>query len=44
MAHRPFRFGVVVARARSGEEWAEQARRDRLDAGLTGHWDRSILR
>src|SRR5947199_8798905 len=27
MAHRPFRFGVVVAQARSGEEWAEKARR-----------------
>ena len=27
MAQRPFRFGVVVAQARSGEEWAEKARR-----------------
>ncbi|HEX5503985.1 MAG TPA: TIGR03621 family F420-dependent LLM class oxidoreductase [Thermomicrobiales bacterium] len=27
MPHHPFRFGVVVARARTGAEWAEQARR-----------------
>ncbi len=27
MSHRPFRFGVVAAQARSGEEWAEKARR-----------------
>ncbi len=27
MAHHPFRFGVVAAYARSGEEWAEKARR-----------------
>src|SRR5690242_19153097 len=27
MEHRPFRFGVVAAQARSGEEWAELARR-----------------
>ncbi len=27
MADRPFRFGVVAAHARSGEEWAEKARR-----------------
>ncbi len=27
MAHHPFRFGVVAAQARSGEEWAENARR-----------------
>ena len=27
MAYRPFRFGVVAAQARSGEEWAEKARR-----------------
>ena len=27
MADRPFRFGVVAAQARSGEEWAEKARR-----------------
>jgi probable F420-dependent oxidoreductase len=27
MAHRPFRFGVVAAQARSGEEWAAKARR-----------------
>jgi probable F420-dependent oxidoreductase len=27
MAHHPFRFGVVAAQARSGEEWAEKARR-----------------
>ena len=26
-AGRPFRFGVVAAQARSGEEWAERARR-----------------
>lgn len=26
-AHRPFRFGVVAAQARTGEEWAEKARR-----------------
>ena len=26
-AGRPFRFGVVAAQARSGEEWAEKARR-----------------
>ncbi|MDQ6602389.1 MAG: TIGR03621 family F420-dependent LLM class oxidoreductase [Chloroflexota bacterium] len=27
MTNRPFRFGVVAAQARSGEEWAEKARR-----------------
>ncbi len=27
MAGRPFRFGVVAAQARSGDEWAEKARR-----------------
>ena len=27
MMGRPFRFGVVAAQARSGEEWAEKARR-----------------
>jgi len=27
MTDRPFRFGVVTAQARSGEEWAEKARR-----------------
>src|SRR6476646_3835207 len=27
MTTRPFRFGVVAARARSGADWAEQARR-----------------
>src|SRR3984893_8209683 len=27
LAVRPFRFGVVAALARSGEEWAEKARR-----------------
>jgi probable F420-dependent oxidoreductase len=27
MAQRPFRFGVVAAQARSGEEWIEKARR-----------------
>lgn len=27
MSQRPFRFGVVAAWARSGEEWAEKARR-----------------
>ncbi len=27
MNHRSFRFGVVAAQARSGEEWAEKARR-----------------
>jgi probable F420-dependent oxidoreductase len=27
MGHHPFRFGVVAAFARSGEEWAEKARR-----------------
>ena len=27
MALHPFRFGVVAAQARSGEEWAEKARR-----------------
>jgi probable F420-dependent oxidoreductase len=27
MTTHPFRFGVVAARARSGEEWAEKARR-----------------
>jgi probable F420-dependent oxidoreductase len=27
MTDRPFRFGVVAAQARSGEEWAEKARR-----------------
>src|SRR3954454_3282099 len=27
MAHRPFRFGVVAAQARSGEEWVAKARR-----------------
>lgn len=27
MGRRPFRFGVVAAQARSGEEWAETARR-----------------
>lgn len=27
MPHRPFRFGIVAAQARTGEEWREKARR-----------------
>jgi probable F420-dependent oxidoreductase len=27
MPHRPFRFGVVAAQARNGDEWADKARR-----------------